>query len=194
MSAADPLFLKACVDLAARGRTTCAPNPPVGCVIVKRGAIIGRGYHIEAGTGHAEVNAIADAGGDIKGATVYVSLEPCAFEGRTPACAETLIKHQVKRVVIAAMDPHPQVDGAGADMLRQAGIEVDIHPLPEAEAMVEGFTSRILLKRPFVRIKTASSLDGAVALANGESQWITGTAARLDVHQYRATHRPCRSR
>ena len=127
MPASDLLFLRACVSLAAEGRYTCAPNPPVGCLIVRDDAIIGRGYHVQAGQGHAEVNAIADAGADVVGATVYVSLEPCAFEGRTPACAQTLINHRVARVVIAALDPHPKVSGAGVKMLEEAGVEVTVH-------------------------------------------------------------------
>lgn len=182
----DTLFVQATLELAAKGRNSCAPNPPVGCIIVRQGIVLGRGYHRTAGEGHAEVNAIADAGGDITGATVYVSLEPCAFVGRTPACAQTLVDAGVARVVIGTEDPHPQVAGKGAAMLRQAGIDVRTLDLPEARAMVAGFVCRILQQRPRVVLKSASSLDGAVALASGESQWITGSEARRVVQHLRA--------
>ena len=140
----DVLFVKTSLELAALGRNSCAPNPPVGCIIVRDGRVIGRGYHRFAGQGHAEVNAIADAGGDIAGATVFVSLEPCAFVGRTPACAQTLIDAGAKRVVIGTEDPHPQVAGKGCQMLRDAGVNVRVLGLPEAEQMIAGFSSRIL--------------------------------------------------
>ncbi len=186
MSAADRLFLDLCIELAEGGRFTCAPNPCVGCVIVRDGQVLGRGYHQRAGEGHAEVNALADAGHQVAGATVYVSLEPCAFVGRTPACAQTLVQAGVARVVIAALDPHPQVSGSGVQMLRDAGIEVAHIDRPEAHRLIRGYVSRIVRQRPYVRIKTASSLDGASALANGESQWITGPDARQDVQYWRA--------
>ncbi len=186
MSAADTLFLQAAVELAERGRFTCAPNPAVGCLIVRNGRVIGRGFHARTGEAHAEVNAIRDAGGDVAGATVYVSLEPCAFEGRTPACAQTLIDAQVARVVVAARDPHPKVAGSGLNMLQAAGIEVDLMTQPAALAAIAGYVSRITLQRPAVRVKTAASLDGATALASGESQWITSPAARADVQYWRA--------
>jgi diaminohydroxyphosphoribosylaminopyrimidine deaminase/5-amino-6-(5-phosphoribosylamino)uracil reductase len=182
----DRVFLDAAVELAEGGRFTCAPNPTVGCIIVRDAEIIGRGFHVMAGSGHAEVNAIADAGGDVRGSTVYVSLEPCAFEGRTPACAQTLIDAEVARVVIAAEDPHPRVSGAGINMLRSAGIEVNLLTQPEALACIAGYSCRVSDNRPFVRIKTASSVDGGTALASGESQWITGEAARADVQYWRA--------
>ncbi len=186
MSAADLLYLRRTVELAEGGRFTCAPNPCVGCVIVRDGVILGRGYHQRAGDGHAEVNALADAGADVAGATVYVSLEPCAFTGRTPACARTLVQAGVARVVIAALDPHPKVSGAGVEILRQAGIEVQHIDLPEAHLLIQGYVSRITRQRPWVRVKSASSLDGATALASGESQWITGPQARRDVQYWRA--------
>lgn len=182
----DKLFVEAALELAARGRNSCAPNPPVGCIIARDGEVIGRGFHRRAGEGHAEVMAIADAGGDITGATVYVSLEPCAFVGRTPACAQTLIDAGVKRVVIGTQDPHPQVAGKGCQMLRDANIDVRVLDLPEAMAMIAGFTSRLLRQRPRVVLKSASSIDGAIALASGESQWITGLAARQVVQRMRA--------
>ena len=186
MKTSDELLLKLAVELAEGGRFTCAPNPTVGCVIVRDGRVIGRGWHKKAGEGHAEVEAIAAADGDVAGATVYVSLEPCAFAGRTPSCAKTLVAAGVSRVVIAALDPHPKVSGQGIDILRQAGIQTDTLVLPEAQRLIEGYQSVLERKRPFVRIKTASSVDGATALATGESQWITGPAAREDVQYWRA--------
>ena len=186
MNGSDQLLLKATYALAEGGRYTCAPNPTVGCVIVRGGEIMGRGFHKKAGEGHAEVEAIRDAGGDVAGATVYVSLEPCAFEGRTPACAGTLIEAGVSRVVIGMLDPHPKVSGEGVRLLEAAGIEVEVGNDPEAKALIRGYCSRIERHRPWVRIKTASSLDGATALASGESQWITGGEARADVQYWRA--------
>ena len=186
MTPSDGVFLAATIELAERGRLTCAPNPPVGCIIVRGQQIIGRGYHARTGEAHAEVNAIADAGGDVVDATVFVSLEPCAFVGRTPACAQTLIDARVARVVIAATDPHPRVAGAGIKMLRAAGIEVNLLTQRAALELIEGYVCRELSGRPLVRLKTASSLDGATALASGESQWITGAQARRDVQYWRA--------
>ena len=186
VSTSDQLFLQAAIQLAERGRFTCAPNPTVGCVIARDGAIIGRGYHARTGEGHAEVNAIADAAQDLAGTTVYVSLEPCAFEGRTPACAKTLVTAGVARVVIAAEDPHPQVAGAGIGILRAAGIEVALMVQPEALALIEGYVSRVTRGLPWVRVKSASSLDGAISLGSGESQWITSPQARADVQYWRA--------
>ena len=186
MNPSDRVFLQATVELAERGRFTCAPNPTVGCIIVRDGMVIGRGYHERTGSAHAEVNAIASAAGDVAGATVFVSLEPCAFAGRTPACAQTLIDAGVARVVIAAEDPHPRVAGAGISMLRAAGIEVNLLTQAEALDCIAGYSCRIYNDRPFVRIKTASSIDGGTALASGESQWITGPEARADVQYWRA--------
>ncbi|NKC00213.1 MAG: bifunctional diaminohydroxyphosphoribosylaminopyrimidine deaminase/5-amino-6-(5-phosphoribosylamino)uracil reductase RibD [Pseudomonadales bacterium] len=186
MKDSDRLFLEAAVALAGNGRFTCAPNPAVGCVIVRDGLIVGRGFHMRPGEGHAEVEAIRSVAGDVRGTTVYVSLEPCAFEGRTPACAKTLIAEQVERVVIAATDPHPRVSGEGIRLLREAGITVDVVVQPEALELIRGYRSRVEIGRPFVRIKSASSLDGGTALANGDSQWITSSAARADVQYWRA--------
>ncbi len=186
MNPSDRLFLQATVELAERGRFTCSPNPTVGCLIVRNNTIIGRGFHAYTGQGHAEVNAIANAGGDVRGATVYVSLEPCAFVGRTPACAQTLIDAGVARVVVAAEDPHLSVAGAGIKMLRHAGIEVNLLTQQAALNLIQGYVSRITRNRPFVRMKTASSVDGGIAMASGESQWITGSAARQDVQYWRA--------
>ena len=186
MKASDRLFLAAAVELAERGRFTCAPNPTVGCLIVRDQQILGRGFHAYTGEGHAEVNAMTDAGGSIAGSTVYVSLEPCAFVGRTPACAQTLIDADVARVVVAAEDPHPQVAGNGIKMLRNAGVEVTLLTQQAALNAVQGYTSRITQQRPFVRVKTASSIDGGIATGAGESQWITSAQSRADVQYWRA--------
>ncbi|MBT6557925.1 MAG: bifunctional diaminohydroxyphosphoribosylaminopyrimidine deaminase/5-amino-6-(5-phosphoribosylamino)uracil reductase RibD [Gammaproteobacteria bacterium] len=186
MKASDRLYIQATVQLAEGGRFTCAPNPTVGCIITRNGQVIGRGYHQYAGQGHAEINAIADAGGDVQGATVYVSLEPCSFFGQTPACAQTLIDAGVARVVIGILDPNPRVAGSGVAMLEAANIKVTLLDLAEARACIAGFAKRITSNRPLVRLKTASSIDGAIALANGESQWITGPSARADVQYWRA--------
>lgn len=186
MLVADRIFLEACVELAVQGQMTCAPNPPVGCIIYRDGKVLGRGFHQRAGSGHAEVNALEDANTAVSGATVFVSLEPCSFVGRTPACAQTLIDAGVARVVVAAVDPNPQVAGSGIRMLRDAGIAVEVLELDSAKQCIQGFAKRITQQRPWVRIKTATSLDGSVALANGASQWITGAAARADVQYWRA--------
>ena len=153
---------------------------------MKNGAIIGRGFHVRPGEGHAEVNALADAGGKVHGATVYVSLEPCAFEGRTPACAHTLVEHGVARVVVATLDPHPRVAGEGMEILRRAGIEAEVVEMPAARRIITGYVSRVTRGRPIVRVKSASSMDGAISLADGTSQWITGAVARADVQRWRA--------
>lgn len=189
ISSADRSFLEATIELAALGRYGVSPNPPVGCLIVRHGQVLGRGYHQRAGQGHAEVNALADAKAqdyDVVGATVYVSLEPCAFVGRTPACAETLVKAGVGRVVAALTDPHPKVSGSGFAKLRAAGIEVDVVEIPAAAELIAGYTKYATQQRPLVRLKAAMSLDGRTAMASGESQWITGPAARADVQQWRA--------
>jgi diaminohydroxyphosphoribosylaminopyrimidine deaminase/5-amino-6-(5-phosphoribosylamino)uracil reductase len=183
----DHLYLEAAIELARRGEYSVAANPRVGCVIVRDGEVLGRGWHVRAGEGHAEVNALRDAGDrDVTGATVYVSLEPCAFEGRTPACSQTLIKAGIGRVVAAMTDPHPKVAGQGFAELRNAGVHVDILELTQARALNPGYLSRMTLGRPWVRLKVAVSADGRTAMANGESQWITGPQARADVQHWRA--------
>jgi len=184
--AADVAWLERAVDLAWNGVATTSPNPRVGCVIVRGGKVIGEGWHQWAGQGHAEVNAIAAAGGNVRGATVYVSLEPCAFVGRTPACAQRLIDDGVARVVVARVDPHPRVSGQGLAMLEAAGIETTVIELESAGRLNPGYEKRIRTGRPFVRIKIAASMDGRTAMDNGESQWITGEAARADVQGLRA--------
>ena len=186
----DLMYLAAAVELAEGGLFSCTPNPRVGCIIVRDGRVLGRGWHTRAGEAHAEVNAMSDALGrgfaDLSGATVYVSLEPCAFHGRTPPCSEGLIRARVKRVVAAMTDPHPKVAGQGFAQLRTAGIEVDLIELPEAGLLNAGYSKRMIAGRPLVRLKVAISLDGRTAMATGESQWITGAAARADVQYWRA--------
>lgn len=173
--------------LAAKGLYTTQPNPRVGCVLVKDGRIIAKGWHRKAGEPHAEIHALIEAGDQARGATAYVTLEPCSHHGRTPPCADALIKAGVKQVVIAMEDPNPQVSGQGVDRLRDAGIEV-ISGVLEAQAreLNPGFIKRMSSGLPFVRIKLAMSLDGRTAMASGESQWITGPAARNDVQKLRA--------
>tara|TARA_A100000164_G_scaffold323715_1_gene307712 strand:+ start:851 stop:1933 length:1083 start_codon:yes stop_codon:yes gene_type:complete len=182
----DRLFLSAAIELAKKGLMTVAPNPPVGCLILKNGCIIGRGFHQKAGEGHAEINALSSAKESPEGATVYVSLEPCAHQGKTPPCVEALIQAKVRRVIIGHLDPNPLVSGKGVILLRDAGIEVEAENMPEALKLIESFQTRMTQKRPFVRIKTASSIDGAISMASGESKWITGEEARADVQYWRA--------
>ncbi|MDW2980465.1 MAG: bifunctional diaminohydroxyphosphoribosylaminopyrimidine deaminase/5-amino-6-(5-phosphoribosylamino)uracil reductase RibD [Rhodanobacter sp.] len=173
--------------LAECGLYTTQPNPRVGCVIAHGDAVVGTGFHRRAGEPHAEVYALREAGERARGATAYVTLEPCAHHGRTPPCADALVTAGVGRVVVAAEDPFPQVDGRGIGKLRAAGITVESGLMCEAaRALNCGFFSRIERGRPFVRVKLAMSLDGRTALANGESKWITGAAARADVQRWRA--------
>lgn len=173
--------------LAERGLYTTDPNPRVGCIVVKDGVVVGEGWHQRAGSPHAEVHALQQAGGNAAGATAYITLEPCAHHGRTPPCAEALIKSGVSRVVAAMQDPNPQVAGQGLQALRDAGVEAEAGLLAgDAGALNPGFAMRMRNGRPWVRCKLAMSLDGRTAMASGESQWITGTAAREDVHRLRA--------
>ena len=175
------------IKLAKNGQFTTTPNPNVGCVIARDDEIVGEGYHYRAGEPHAEVFALRAAGDNAKGATAYVTLEPCSHYGRTPPCAEALVKAGVKRVVCAMVDPNPKVAGRGIAMLEQAGIEVQTGLLEQdAEALNPGFIKVMKSGLPYVQLKLAASLDGRTALANGESKWITGPAARADVQRYRA--------
>jgi len=184
---ADHLFMARAIQLAQRGIYTTHPNPRVGCVIVRQDEIVGEGWHMRAGEAHAEVHALNAAAERSAAATVYVTLEPCSHFGRTPPCAEALVKAGVKRVVVAMSDPNPQVAGKGIAALRAAGIEVTEGVLQaEAVALNPGFISRFTRGRPFVRCKLAMSLDGRTAMASGESKWITSTAARRDVQRLRA--------
>ncbi len=173
--------------LAALARNACDPNPRVGCVIDAEGEIAGEGWHRRAGEAHAEVNALREAGARARGATVYLTLEPCCHHGRTGPCTSELIDAGVARVVCAMTDPNPQVDGGGADRLRRAGIDVATGLMrAQAEELNRGFVQRMVAGRPYVTSKIAASLDGRTALADGASQWITGEAARADVQRMRA--------
>ncbi|MGV2987610.1 bifunctional diaminohydroxyphosphoribosylaminopyrimidine deaminase/5-amino-6-(5-phosphoribosylamino)uracil reductase RibD [Vibrio sp. E150_011] len=186
-SAIDYQMMSRAITLASKGRFTTAPNPNVGCVLTRDDHIIGEGYHQKAGEPHAEVHALRMAGIQSQGATAYVTLEPCSHYGRTPPCAEGLIKAGVTKVICAMSDPNPQVAGRGFTMLREAGIEVYVGLLEQdARALNRGFLKKMETGKPFVQLKMAASLDGQTALANGRSQWITGTAARRDVQAYRA--------
>lgn len=173
--------------LARRGLCTTDPNPRVGCVLVRDGEIVGEGWHERAGGPHAEVHALVQAGERARGATAYVTLEPCCHHGRTPPCADALVAAGVTRVVAAMVDPNPKVGGEGLARLVAAGIAVESGVMQaEAEALNPGFVMRMRQGRPFVRCKLAMSLDGRTAMANGESKWITSEAARHDVHHLRA--------
>jgi diaminohydroxyphosphoribosylaminopyrimidine deaminase/5-amino-6-(5-phosphoribosylamino)uracil reductase len=173
--------------LAALGRRSTQPNPRVGCVILQDGRIVGEGWHQRSGEPHAEVFALREAGAAARGATALVTLEPCNHHGRTPPCTEALIAAGVGRVIYASGDPNPRVDGSGAARLRAAGIEVATGLMgSEGEELNLGFFSRMRRGRPWLRLKLAASLDGRTALAGGESRWITGEAARADVHEWRA--------
>ena len=179
------------LELAERGLYTTTPNPRVGAVVVKDNRIIGEGWHQIAGEPHAEVNAIRDAqqksGGAVKGAAIYVTLEPCSHHGRTPPCADLLVNEGITRVVAAMEDPNPKVAGQGFATLRAAGIDVRVGLLEtEARELNIGFSARMTRGLPWVRLKVAASLDGKTALTNGKSQWITGAEARKDGHAYRA--------
>ncbi|MBE2278343.1 MAG: bifunctional diaminohydroxyphosphoribosylaminopyrimidine deaminase/5-amino-6-(5-phosphoribosylamino)uracil reductase RibD [Rhodobacteraceae bacterium] len=175
--------------LAARGNGACWPNPAVGCVIVKAGVILGRGTTAPGGRPHAERIALAQAGGAARGATAYVTLEPCAHHGRTPPCAEALVEAGIARVVTALTDPDPRVAGRGHAILRRAGIDVTEGVLaPEAARVTAGFLKRVTQGLPFLTLKLAASLDGRIATATGESRWITGPAARRHVHALRMAH------
>lgn len=180
-------WMQRAIALARLGQYSTKPNPNVGCVIVKDGQLIGEGYHPRAGQPHAEVFALRQAGELAKDATAYVTLEPCAHYGRTPPCAEALVKAQVKKVVVACSDPNPLVAGKGVQILRNAGIEVETGICVEdAKTLNLGFLKAMSTGMPYVRLKVASSLDGRTAMASGESKWITGTAARQDVQHWRA--------
>lgn len=186
MSPVDLAHLRAAIELAERGLFTTTPNPRVGCVLVRDGTTLGRGWHVRQGEAHAETLALADAGGDAARATAYVSLEPCSFQGHTRPCAEALIDAGVARVVAAMTDPHPRVSGRGFERLRQSGVAVEAAELPEAHTLNRGWVKRLEEGRPWVRLKAAISLDGRTAMASGESRWISGEEARADVQYWRA--------
>ena len=186
-TATDHAMMARALRLAERGAYTTKPNPMVGCVIAQGEAVVGEGWHQRKGGPHAEVFALQAAGERARGATAYVTLEPCAHTGSTGPCADALIAASVARVVAAMRDPFPQVDGAGFEKLRAAGIAVESGLMEtQARALNRGFLSRIERGRPWLRIKLATSIDGRSALASGESKWISGDAARTDVHRWRA--------
>lgn len=186
-SAADHGYMARAIRLAEQGLYSTTPNPRVGCVLVRDGAVVGEGWHERAGEPHAEVHALRVAGARARGATAYVSLEPCSHHGRTPPCANTLVDAGVTRVVAAMTDPNPQVSGQGIQLLTLAGIRAEVGLMAaEARELNIGFISRMARGRPWLRLKTASSLDGKTALVNGESKWLTGPAARQDVQAWRA--------
>ena len=181
--------MRAALQLAARGLGRVAPNPAVGCVIVKDGRVAARGWTGPGGRPHAESEALARAGENARGATAYVTLEPCAHQGQTPPCADALVTAGIARCVVAAPDPDPRVDGRGTDTLRAAGIDVEEGLCrEEAEDLNAGFLLTRRQGRPLVTLKLATSLDGRIACANGDSRWVTGDLARRHVHGQRARH------
>ena len=180
-------MMQRALALAARGLYTTTPNPRVGCVVVREGEIVGEGFHERAGEPHAEVHALRAAGERARGATLYVTLEPCAHHGRTPPCTEAIVAAGITRVVSAIQDPNPLVAGQGQAQLRAAGIQVESGLLEaEARELNIGFLSRMTRGRPWLRLKVAATLDGKTALENGQSQWITSPEARRDGHGFRA--------
>ena len=186
-SAFDEAAMRRALEIAERGLYSTHPNPRVGAVLARDEEIVGEGWHERAGEAHAEPIAIRAAGERARGATVYVTLEPCSHHGRTPPCVDVLLAAGVRRVVYAIGDPNPRVDGAGAARLREAGVIVESGLLAaDAEALNAGFLMRMRLGRPFIRLKSGASLDGRVALANGQSKWITSEEARADVQHWRA--------
>ncbi len=189
MKNADKKYTRQCFALARKGAGSVSPNPMVGCVIIKNGKVIGTGYHQKFGEAHAEVYAINNATESVKGATVYVNLEPCNYFGKTPPCTKLLIASKVKRVVVGMLDPNPKVSGKGIKQLQKAGIEVVTDVLEdEAKQLNEVFTKYILTNRPFVTLKVAQTLDGKIADRNKRSQWITGRESIKVAHQLRAEY------
>ena len=185
----DPAHMRAALALARRGLGSAWPNPSVGCVIVRDGRVVGRGHTAPGGRPHAETQALAMAGQAARGADAYVTLEPCNHTGQTPPCTEALIAAGVTRVIVAGTDPDPRVDGAGIARLRAAGIEVVTGVLTaEADALQAGFLHRVRQGRPLITLKLATTLDGRIATKGGESQWITGPAAREMAHALRGQH------
>jgi len=183
----DHRYMTQALRLAEQGLYTTTPNPRVGCVIVKDGVVVGEGAHLKAGEPHAEVYALRQAGERARGADAYVTLEPCSHHGRTPPCADALVKAGVKRVIAAMQDPNPKVAGSGLAHLQANGIETASGLMKaQSEELNAGFISRMTRGMPFVRTKIAASLDGRTALVNGDSKWITGDAARQDVQHWRA--------
>lgn len=185
----DEFYMREALSLALRGTGNVSPNPRVGCVLVRDGIVIGRGWHAVYGEAHAEVNAVRDAGGEVRGATAYITLEPCSHFGKTPPCADMLVEKGITRAVVGVTDPNPKVCGSGCGKLEAAGIEVTAGVLEdECKWFNRGFFRRIQNGRPWVTLKVAASLDGKIALQNGESKWITGPESRRNVHMLRAEH------
>ncbi|WP_293006579.1 bifunctional diaminohydroxyphosphoribosylaminopyrimidine deaminase/5-amino-6-(5-phosphoribosylamino)uracil reductase RibD [Nitrosomonas sp.] len=186
-SSADYAFMSHALRLAEKGLYSTTPNPRVGCVLTLHDQIVGSGWHEKAGQPHAEINALASASEKTRGATAYITLEPCSHYGRTPPCVNALIDAGIAKAIIAMEDPNPMVCGRGCALLEQAGITVQKGLLQtQAQALNAGFITRMTDKRPWIRLKTAASLDGKTALNNGISQWITDEAARHDGHRWRA--------
>ncbi|OLN33614.1 bifunctional diaminohydroxyphosphoribosylaminopyrimidine deaminase/5-amino-6-(5-phosphoribosylamino)uracil reductase RibD [Desulfosporosinus metallidurans] len=182
----DEKYMRRALELAEKARGRTSPNPLVGCVIVNDEQVVGEGYHLKAGTPHAEVHALAAAGDLARGATAYVTLEPCSHFGRTPPCSDALISAEIKRVVVAMKDPNPLVAGRGIDRLRKSGIQVDVGLLlPEASTMNEVFIKAITTELPFVVYKTAMTLDGKIATETGNSRWVSNEESRHYAHQLR---------
>jgi len=186
-SGEDHDFMGRALQLASHGLNTATPNPRVGCLLVRNGVIVGEGFHARAGEPHAEIHALQYAGDAARGATAYVTLEPCNHHGRTPPCVDSLLAAGVARVVAAMEDPNPRVAGAGLRRLAAAGVAVESGLMESsARELNLGFISRMTRGRPWVRLKVAASLDGKTALASGQSQWITSAASRRDAHRFRA--------
>ncbi len=184
---ADITYMQRCLELAQMGKYSARPNPAVGSVIVNNQAVVGEGWHEKAGQEHAEIMALKNAAADAKGSTVYVTLEPCSFTGKTGPCCDALIEAGIHRLVYGMVDPNPKVAGKGLEKLMAAGITVDGPVLEqESSALNPGFIKNMLQGLPYLRCKLAMSLDGRTAMASGESKWITGAAAREDVQRYRA--------
>ncbi len=182
----DQTFMQKALSLAEKGRGWTSPNPMVGAVVVKNGVIVGRGYHERVGGPHAEVNAIDDAGEEARGATIYVTLEPCNHFGRTPPCTQKILKAGIRRVVVAMADPNPGVAGGGNQYLQDQGIDVTTGICEkDARVLNEGFITWVTTGRPFVIAKCAATLDGRIATRSGDSKWVTGPAARGVVHRIR---------
>ncbi len=186
-SSVDHQYMALALQHACKGQYTTHPNPAVGCVLVKNSEIVGQGWHHQAGQPHAEILALQQAGEAAAGATAYITLEPCSHQGRTPPCADALLDAGIYRVIAAVEDPNPRVDGAGLNLLRSAGVTVETGLLAaSAQEINRGFFKRMSRGIPWVTIKLAASVDARTAMANGESQWITGAAARQDVQRLRA--------
>src|SRR5258706_309746 len=188
-SATDELYMLECLALARRGAGSVSPNPMVGCVIVKKGIVIGRGYHRRFGGPHAEVNAIRSSAAPVRGSTLYVNLEPCNHQGKTPPCTELIIRSKIARVVVGTTDPNPLVSGGGIRRLRRAGVKVSVGLLEEeCLRLNEFFFKYITTRLPFVTLKVAQTLDGKIAAPKSFPRWITGRQSRRHVHTLRSQY------